>query len=209
MENSVSQAIEFEIESRLAHVRSERDLLRKQLRDSLADKDSREHDLQRVVTELERERIFRDKQDSYLHTYCSEDYSSSLELQKVRESLYVTQRFLAEARRDAINAWTENASLQLEVDHLKSLLKEQQESFSPERLELLINHRLAEERAVFNQKLTQAYQHIERETRRAELFRSQLEADTTHPPTSSLAGGDPLTQALIKLKHLDAQIARL
>ena len=122
----------------------------------------------------------------------------------------MTQRFLAEARRDAINAWTENASLQLEVDNLKSMLKEQQESFSPERLALLINHRLAEERAVFNEKLTQAYQHLERETRRAELFRSQLEADTTHHlPTSSLTGADPLTQALIKLKHLDAQIARL
>ena len=205
MENSVSQAIEFEIESRLSHVRAERDLLRKQLREALADKDSREHDLQRVVSELERERIFRDKQESYLQTYCSDDYSSSLELQKVRDQLYVTQRLLAEARRDAINAWTENASLQLELDQLKSLLKEQQEALSPERLELLINQKISEERTVFNEKLNQAYQHLERETRRAELFRSQLETEPAPLPSTL----DPLTQALIKLRHLDAQIARL
>ena len=209
MESTVSEAIEFEIQNRLTHIRAERDLFRQQLIEALQQRDELDSDLRRVAAELERERIFRDKQESFLETYCADDYAASIELQKTREKLHDTQSLLALSRKDSVKAWTENATLQLELDNLHMILKEHRESFSPERLELLINDRISSIESTYNQKLTQAYSHIERETRRAELLEAELDSDRREHRGLPNLQGDPLSQAIIKLRHLDAQIAQL
>ena len=162
MENSIGEAIENEIDSRLSHIRTERDLLRREVSEVLRQKDELEADLRLVVAQLERERIHRDHQESYLETYCNEDYAASVELQKTREKLYDTQRLLALARKDSVNAWTENAALQLELDNLTIMLKQQRESLSPEKIELIIHERVSKATADFSEKLAQAHQLIER-----------------------------------------------
>ena len=209
MENKISEAVEFEILNRLTHIRAERDLFRQQLIDALQKKDEIDHDLRRVVAELERERIYRDKQESYLETYCAEDYAASMELQKTREKLNETQRLLAITRNESVKAWSENATLQLELDNVHAILRELREQFSPETLERLVIDRVSAIESTYNQKLNQAYSHIERETRKADILQAELNADRRHVRGLPNFEGDPLSQAIIKLRHLDAQIAQL
>ena len=205
----IAEALQFEVDSRVAYISTEREELKKEVADLNQERNAIVNQLKAVTIELERERVYRSKLEAYMQTCLPEEYPAHQRLLDLQMSYDIMANELESARKETLCAWEAVASLKLENDALTVEITRATEECKAERIAALVDEGMRAERTALEQRLVRAYRQIESETIRAE--RARDEANDLRRELRGLPPllGDPLTATLAKLSRLDDEIAKL
>jgi regulator of replication initiation timing len=205
------QAIEAEIKARTQYVEQDRAFLKQHIAELVAENKKLQTRLTRAEAELGTERWAREKLEIFLKSQNSGDLPLAEELKLTERQLTIAQTETTNARKEAVAAWTENARLLEETKILQAALQKAEEQTTDAAIDLKVTERIADDRKQMERSLARAFELVAHETRRADMYRKQLEffIEDERNGTTLPTPHNPLHLALMRIESLDNTIGKI